>query len=149
MNSMRFCTSEDLQKLRRIDLIQDFLDEHLASIEEFRSRNGSNMDSELDGPQITNTEVYRAYIEAYLRRRDDIHQSGMPFLVRTLAPKPTGLPIELYIFTKTTAWESYEAIQADIIDHLIAAAPHFGLRVFQEPTGMDFSSFAQGVAVSG
>jgi miniconductance mechanosensitive channel len=33
-----------------------------------------------------------------------------------------------------------EGIQADILDHLLAAVPVFDLRVFQEPTGMDFAA---------
>ena len=61
-------------------------------------------DSPLDGLQITNSEIFRAYIAAYLRSRDDIHQEKMTFLIRSLAPERHGLPIELYIFTKTTDW---------------------------------------------
>jgi miniconductance mechanosensitive channel len=40
----------------------------------------------------------------------------------------------------------YENIQAEIFDHLLAAALHFELRVFQEPTGLDFSTLARGLA---
>jgi miniconductance mechanosensitive channel len=39
----------------------------------------------------------------------------------------------------------YETIQAEIFDHLLAAANSFDLRVFQEPTGLDFASFAKSV----
>ena len=81
----------------------------------------------------------------YLKKRPDIHLEKMPFLVRVLEPKPTGLPVELYIFTKTTEWEAYEAIQAQIFDHLLAAVKVFDLRVFQEPTGLDFSALAREV----
>jgi miniconductance mechanosensitive channel len=63
----------------------------------------------------------------------------MTFLVRQLAPGPTGVPLEIYVFTRTTEWIAYERIQADIFDHLLAAASVFDLRVFQEPTGRDFS----------
>ncbi|MCZ6561004.1 MAG: mechanosensitive ion channel family protein, partial [Gammaproteobacteria bacterium] len=42
-----------------------------------------------------------------------------------------------YIFTNTTEWVSYEDIQADIFDHLLAIIPEFGLRVYQKPSGMD------------
>ena len=31
--------------------------------------------------------------------------------------------------------ESYEGVQADIFDHLLAVMPFFELRVFQHPTG--------------
>jgi miniconductance mechanosensitive channel len=59
-------------------------------------------------------------------------------LVRQLAPGPAGLPLEIYVFTKTVVWTEYEAIQADIFDHLVAAIPQFDLRLFQQPTGVDF-----------
>jgi miniconductance mechanosensitive channel len=59
----------------------------------------------------------------------------MTRLVRQLAPTSQGLPIEVYAFTKSTVWAEYEAIQADVFDHLIAAVPHFGLKVFQEASG--------------
>jgi miniconductance mechanosensitive channel len=55
----------------------------------------------------------------------------MTFLVRELEPGPTGLPIEIYAFAKTVDWIKYERIQAGIIDHLLAAADWFDLRVFQ------------------
>ncbi|HSF81917.1 MAG TPA: mechanosensitive ion channel domain-containing protein [Anaerolineales bacterium] len=146
MTSIKFCDEAMLARLSKIDLIQEYLQERLASIEAYRHEHSAQFDSPLDGPQITNTEIFRYYIVAYLKSRPDIHQEGMPFLVRTLAPNPTGLPIELYLFTRTTQWEVYEQIQAEIFDHLLAAAGHFDLRVFQEPTGMDFTAFARGLA---
>lgn len=146
MNSIKFCSLEMLQKLRLIDFIQDDVDARIQAINEYQHEHADHYDSPLDGPQITNTEVFRSYIVAYLKNRTDIHQNGMPFLVHNLAPNPTGIPVELYIFAKTTQWEEYEAIQSEIFDHLVAAAPHFELRVFQEPTGRDFSEFAHGKA---
>ncbi len=142
MNTIKFCDEGMLAQLRKIDLIQESLEVRIQSINEYRRTSLAEYDSPLDGPQITNTEVFRNYIVAYLKSRPDIHQQGMPFLVRTLSPNPTGLPIEIYIFARTTQWEEYESIQADIIDHLLAAAGHFDLRVFQEPTGRDFTAFA-------
>jgi miniconductance mechanosensitive channel len=67
----------------------------------------------------------------------------MTFLVRQLAPGPTGLPLEIYVFTKTIDWIEYEGIQGDIFDHLLAAVTYFDLRVFQQPTGKDFAAFAR------
>ncbi len=58
-------------------------------------------------------------------------------LVRQLAPTEKGLPIEIYVFASTTAWGDFEAIQADLFDHLFAILPEFGLRVFQSPSGND------------
>lgn len=146
MTSIKFCDEAMLIRLRQIDLIEAELDERLQSINEYRTVSPRTYDSPLDGPQITNVEIFRDYIEAYLRNRPDIHHQEMPFLVRALAPTPTGLPIELYVFTRTTGWEQYEAIQSEIFDHLLAAAWHFDLHVFQEPTGLDFATFARRLA---
>ena len=143
MISIKFCDEEMLERLHKIDLIHDFLENKIKAIETYQEAHQEHYDSPLDGPQITNIEVFRAYIVAYLRNRPDIHQEGKPFLVRSLSPLSGGLPVEVYIFTKTTEWEIFEAIQAEIFDHLLAAANYFDLRVFQEPTGLDFSNVAK------
>lgn len=79
----------------------------------------------------TNISMFRYYIEQYLRSNQEIHQEGFTFLVRELDPTPTGLPIELYVFTKDTRWANYENIQADIFDHLLGVLPKFELKAFQ------------------
>lgn len=141
MTSIRFCDEEMLDRLSKIDLICEYVSKRMWMIKEYQTQHAEDYDSPLDGPQVTNTEIFRHYIESYLHNRDDIHHNGLPFLVRNLEPTHTGLPIELYLFTKTTVWEEYEAIQSEIFEHLLAAANHFDLHVFQEPTGMDFRLF--------
>lgn len=61
-------------------------------------------------------------------------------MVRQLQPTDAGLPLEVYVFSKDTSWVNYESLQSDIFDHIFAAIPHFGLRVFQNPTGNDMRS---------
>ncbi|MGW8251811.1 MAG: hypothetical protein ACWGO1_14300 [Anaerolineales bacterium] len=51
----------------------------------------------------------------------------------------------MYIYTKTPEWIEYELIQAEIFDHLVAAASYFDLRIFQQPTGLDFSTVARAI----
>ena len=143
MDSIKVCDQDMLADFSKVDLIHDYLQERSIAVQQFLQEHTGQIDSPLDGPQITNVEVYRAYIEAYLHQRPDIHQEGMTFLVRSLAPGRDGLPVEIYAFTKTINWAAYEDIQGEIFDHLLAAAPIFGLRVFQELTGMDFATFAQ------
>ncbi|MNY67900.1 Miniconductance mechanosensitive channel YbdG [compost metagenome] len=79
-------------------------------------------------------------MENYLRHHARLRQD-MTLLVRQLSPTADGLPLELYCFTNTTAWVQYEAIQADIFDHLLAILPEFGLRVFQYPSGADLRAW--------
>lgn len=136
MASVRFCSAEMLEAYRRIPLLKD----HLAAKEREISSGTSALGvPALAGRRLTNLGVFRAYVDAYLRELESIHQIGMTLLVRPLSPSPTGLPLEIYAFTRTTDWAEYEAIQADIFDHLIAIIGEFGLRIFQEPTGKDFA----------
>jgi miniconductance mechanosensitive channel len=132
-----------IARFRKVDILRPYLDQRTAEIERENREKGIELDSPLDGRQLTNIGTFRAYVEAYLRNHKDIHQQGLDFLVRQLKPGPTGVPIEVYAFTKTTAWAEYERIQADIFDHLLASVGVFDLRVFQEPTGMDFTAAFQ------
>jgi miniconductance mechanosensitive channel len=118
IQSIRFCNAEVLARLERFDLLKDYI----------AGRSWSEEDSSL--PRSTNVGAFMAYIDLYVRSRDDIRED-MTVIVRHLDPGPNGLPVEIYIFTNTTVWEKYEAIQASIFDHLLAVLPEFGLRVFQ------------------
>lgn len=143
MNSIKLCTVEDLTRLAKIDLIQKLAGEKLTALQAYRQGNPETFDPPLDGPQVTNVELFRAYIEQYLRSRPDIHTEKMSLLIRSLSPSDHGLPIEVYAFTKTTEWAAYEAIQAEIFEHLIAATSTFELSVYQQPSGLDFSSLTK------
>jgi len=142
--SIGFCSVETLRRWTRIDLLADWVSERVAALEAYAAAHQDHYDLPLDGPQVTNLEVFRAYTVAYLRSRPDIYTEEMPFVVRVLAPAPTGLPLEVYVFTRTTEWVTYEAIQAQIFEHLLAAAAAFDLRVFQEPSGLDMQRWASG-----
>jgi len=89
--------------------------------------------------RLTNLGTFRAWVVAYLRQHPASDDEGMTFLVRQLDPGPEGLPLQLYVFARETAWVAYEEIQADIFDHILAIMPEFGLRVFQSPSGSDFA----------
>jgi miniconductance mechanosensitive channel len=144
LGSIRFCDQEMIDRFRKVDILQPYLDQRTEEIKRENREKGIVLDSPLDGRQLTNIGTFRAYIEAYLHNHKDIHQKGLDFLVRQLEPGPTGVPIEVYAFTKTTEWAKYEQIQADIFDHLLASIGVFDLRVFQEPTGMDFAAAFRG-----
>jgi miniconductance mechanosensitive channel len=140
MNSIKFCDAPLLAEFSKVDLVHDFLSNKITAIQQYSQQSPTHFDSPLDGPQVTNAEVFRAYIESYLRKHPDIHQENLPFLIHSLEPSANGLPIEIYVFARTTVWEQYELIQAQIFDHLIAAANYFDLRLFQQPTGTDFNN---------
>jgi miniconductance mechanosensitive channel len=137
LNSIRFCDRATLERFSKIDLVREYLRARLTVSGDEDSASAS-AEAASATPKITNMEVFQAYVTSYLRGRPDLHQQGMTLLVRQLDPGPTGLPLEFYAFTKTVDWGEYEAIQAEITDHLLGALPQFGLQVFQEPTGADF-----------
>lgn len=131
INSIRFCDDELLQALGRVSLISSYLREKQLEIQ--ASNREAQVDPagpEINGRRLTNIGVFRAYIRAYLKNNPDISQD-MTFLVRQLEPTDHGLPLEIYVFSKDQRWAQYEAIQADIFDHLLAALPVFRLRPFQ------------------
>jgi len=136
MNTIRFLTPEDLERLKKIDLIRDYIERRQKEIEAYNATHVVTKDHPVNGRKQTNVGVFRAYCVAYLRQHPQIRQD-MTFLVRHLAPTPQGLPLEIYVFCRDIAWANYESIQADIFDHLLAALPHFDLTAFQYPSGND------------
>ena len=116
MNSIKFCTDDLLNKIKKIRLLDSYLADKL---EEIKLENSSKhvQDAAINGRQLTNIGLYRAYVYEYLQNNIHVHHTGFTFLVRHLAPAETGLPIEVYIFTKDTRWSEHEQIQADIFDH--------------------------------
>ena len=93
----------------------------------------------------TNVGSFRAYVLAYLKAHPRISHRGT-LLVRQLEPTDKGLPLEIYCFTDTAVWADYEAIQADIFDHLVAILPQFGLRLYQQPGGADVARLGDRLA---
>ena len=132
---------------RRSRCISDFVERKLAEVSDH------NRDQEVDdsllinGRHLTNIGTFRAYLEHYLRSHPKVHQD-MTFLVRQLPPTEHGLPIEIYVFSNDQAWVSYEALQADIFDHVLAVLPLFDLRPFQAPTGADLRALTEARALS-
>ena len=126
--SVRFLKTSDLNSLSTIDGLGPYFEQQQL-IED-------NASPSLKRGQATNLGAFRAYVETYLRSHPAIH-NDMTFLVRQLAPSAEGLPIEVYVFSQDIKWVNYEAIQAEVFEHLLAALPHFDLKVYQHPSGLD------------
>lgn len=141
INSISICTRETLRSLKNIQIIQKYLEEKIIEVDKYNKENNIDTSQTLNGRQITNIGTFRAYIEAYLHNNNKIHKS-MTFLVRQLDPTEKGVPIQIYVFCNDTNWINYEGIQSDIFDHLLAVIPQFGLKVFQNPTGSDFTNLS-------
>ncbi|MEW6989728.1 mechanosensitive ion channel family protein [Colwelliaceae bacterium 6441] len=135
--SIHFYQADKIQKLSEIHLLKDYLATKQQEIAEHTQKLALVEGDYVNQRQLTNVGTFRAYIEAYLKQHDKVHHS-MTCMVRQLPASATGLPLELYFFSNDQNWVNYEAIQADIFDHLFAMAPIFDLRIFQHPTGSDW-----------
>ena len=115
MNTVRFCTEEELAHFKQQPWMEGF---------------------EETGKEEVNLYLFRHYLDYYLRHHPKVNQD-MIMLVRQLQPTEHGMPIELYFFSANTAWVKYEALQAEVFDHVLAVVHRFGLKVFQSPSGLD------------
>ncbi|MFT4926328.1 MAG: miniconductance mechanosensitive channel [Phenylobacterium sp.] len=87
----------------------------------------------------TNIGLFRCYCESYLRQHPQINQD-LTLMTRQLQPNEYGMPVEFYCFCLDKRWTYYEQVQAEIVEHLLASLPMFGLRIFQRPSGVEFLS---------
>ena len=137
VSSIKFCDQEMLDHYKKFEYLTDYIERKEKEIEEYNLKHNVDDKDSINRRRLTNIGTFRAYMNLYLKKHPRIHH-GLTFLIRQLPPGPDGLPIQVYVFTNTTDWVDYEGIQSDIFDHLLAVAPEFGLRVFQNPTGKDF-----------
>jgi miniconductance mechanosensitive channel len=142
MKSVGFLDSEQVEKFRKYHLLKDYITTKEKEITDYNKANKLDEDTVTNGRKMTNLGTFRVYLENYLHKHPKINQD-MTFLVRHLQPSEMGIPMEIYVFSNDQAWANYEAIQADIFDHVLAVLPEFGLKVFQNPTGDDFNKLVQ------
>ena len=144
-NSVHFMTEHEQSKLREFLLLDQYLHSKNEEIEQFNQQLANQ--SQYNQRRLTNLGTFRAYVEFYLKQHPGINQS-QSLIIRQLQPSSEGLPLEIYAFTKTTAWKEYESIQSDIFDHLLAIIPEFGLKVYQAPSGSDLKQIGVPFKVS-
>jgi miniconductance mechanosensitive channel len=142
MSSIRFLTDEEVERHSRREVLRDYMRGKRDELAE-NTTEKADMDPGVipDVRRLTNAGTFRAYVFHYLKAHPMIHDD-MTLIVRQLAPGPKGLPIQIYCFSNDTVWATYETLQADIFDHLIAILPEFGIRAFQEPSGADLDRLA-------
>ena len=111
MDSLKFCTNEMIMQIRKnIPLMNDI--------------------GPIDNTMPTNAQLYRLYIERYLRSHPIVNTS-LDLIVAQREPTQYGVPIEVYFFLSDKVWQEFERIQSDIFDHLLVMVKEFGLRLYQ------------------
>jgi miniconductance mechanosensitive channel len=131
--SIRFLSDNELNKLKRIQLITDYIDSRQIEINKFNASNNVDKSLAINGRNITNFGLYRKYITHYLETHPAINKD-MILLCRQLQPTSQGMPLEIYAFSKDQRFEQYEHIMADIFDHIIASIAYFDLELFEITT---------------
>ena len=122
LRSVEFCTEEMIADIRKsVPLMADYV---------FSQMDGRTQSDPSGMP--TNSQLYRVYIEKYLRQHPLVAQS-LDIIIAQREPTQFGVPVEVYFFLSDKAWASFERKQSDIFDHLLAMAPAFGLRLYQLP----------------
>ena len=111
MTTLKFCTPEDLDAIRKnVPLMADY--------------------QPAEGKVPTNSQLYRIYIERYLRSLPVVNQD-MDLIISQKEPTTYGVPIQVYFFSRNKVWREYERIQSDIFDHLLAIVGKFDLKLYQ------------------
>ena len=131
VNTVHFCSAEQLADFKKINLLKDYLQTKETELVTHNESVVASGESLINRRELTNIGTFRAYLESYLKSHPKIN-SEMTCMVRQLASTEKGLPLEIYVFCNEKEWVAYEAIQSDIFDHIFAILPKFGLRVYQD-----------------
>jgi len=134
ITSIHLCDQQSINRLNKLPRFNEFINLEMFTEDDYKSdpKASTLKMTKLDWP--TNLTLFKKYLEGYCRSHPGIHQH-MTQIIRFLQSTEKGLPIEVNVFCKAQQTELYEALQAEIFDHIFAVIPEFGLRVFQNPSG--------------
>jgi miniconductance mechanosensitive channel len=134
MRSVKFCSPELIEKLKKIDFIAEYIS---AKTKEFEQSKKTKVFD--NAHTLTNFGIFRKYVEQYLRNNPNVNQTAT-LVVRHRHPSENGMPLEIYCFSKEKALANYEEVQSEIFEHILSVIPEFELKIFQRATGDDFKS---------
>ena len=140
--SIKFLTPEMVEEFKKIELVRPYIEHRQREILKHNERTGADKSVLINGRNQTNFGVFRKFIDVSLNENTAINKD-LVLMVRHLAPTSKGIPLEIYCFSKDKRWVNYEAIMADVFDHIIAAAPYFEIELFEEPSGADIAKLAE------
>ena len=133
-SSIRFLDVNELQDLKKIQLISNYINLRQTEIDKFNKTHQVDKSVLINGRNMTNFGVFRKYITQYLSQYPGLNKD-MILLCRQLQPTPQGVPLEIYTFSNDKRFENYEYIMADIFDHIFASIRYFDLEIYEVPSG--------------
>jgi miniconductance mechanosensitive channel len=131
MTSITHPDAKTVKKIGALDLLKktdEFKDLQKSSRSEITDR--------INASGLTNIGIFRKYVELYMSGHPGIN-SERTLMAKLLEPTSHGIPLQLYAFTTLVDVVQFERELAEIVEHLIAVLPVFGLRLFQNPSGTD------------
>lgn len=134
VSTIKFLTEEDIEKLKKIQLVSAYIESKSKEIIEYNIAHGADKSMLINGINLTNFGVFRKYLQTYVEKHSAINEK-MTLMVRQLEPTPQGIPMEIYCFSKDQRWENYEFIIGDIFDHVLAAVKYFDLEIYELALG--------------
>jgi len=137
-STIKFADEELINRFKKIHLLHDYIVNKELEVTKYNEVNKIDTAMVSNGRRITNIGTFRAYLVSYLKKHPKINQD-LTILVRQLDPTINGIPIQIYAFSKDIEWVTYEGIQSDIFDHVLAVISQFELSLFQSPSGADFT----------
>jgi len=139
IKTVQFCTPQMLEKFSKIENIKDYVEEIRKNL----TNNQSDSVALLNSGTQTNLNVYRQWVESYLKSHKMLNKD-LTILVRLLQPVEYGIPMEIYCFANDKGLITYERVQSEILDHVMAALPIFDLKTFQRMSSDDIRAIAKG-----
>ena len=133
------CDEKLLDEFSEIPLMKDWITKKKTQRQNGKEANVNNPEGLADGSLDTNLGVFRAYIKMWLDANPNIAHSGPSDIcfVTTLPQTPYGIPFQVYCFTSTSNWVSFEAIMSSVFEHIAVMLHKFHLYTYESPSGRD------------
>ena len=129
-SSIKFLDDEEIESLKKIHLLSDYIKKIHKEIKSYNSSNQVDKSMLINGRNLTNLGIFREYIQRYLKEHPDTNDN-LTMMCRQLQPTAQGIPIQIYAFSKDKEWTKYEALTSDIFDHLLSSVKYFNLECFE------------------
>ena len=129
-SSIKFLNDEEIESLKKIHLLSDYIKKIHKEIKSYNSSNQVDKSMLINGRNLTNLGIFREYVQRYLKEHPDTNDN-LTMMCRQLQPTAQGIPIQIYAFSKDKEWTKYEALTSDIFDHLLSSVKYFNLECFE------------------
>ena len=129
------------QMAEKFPLLKDFVENQeklkTASGEPIFAQEYNNTHG-INGTVDTNLGLFRAYVCAFLMGHPLVNSQNQDMLISMDPPQAYGVALNINCYSKMTGWGQFEAVKAEILEHIHATAGEFGLKVYNNPDRNDF-----------